>query len=339
MELIGGKVKRNEVTERAFGGTELQLLALHEKLGEPFLEDFQIVASRVRELDQSKIRVLYQHDLPHDMESEHLDNEGWRKFHKIVFVSHWQQQKYIERYNIPWSHTVVLKNAIDPIDVDLDEKYKSPPEQINFVYHTTPHRGLRILVPVFSKIAERHDNVHLHVYSSFEIYGWEKRNEDFEALFDQIKNHDKMTYHGFKPNNEVKEALKDMHVFAYPSIHLETFCIALVEAMSAGCVCIHPNQGALYETAANWTFMYNYIEDINEHANQFYHMLDQTIGAFSQMNDPDLALNRLKGQKSYTDLFYSWDLREMEWKDFLNSLRDLPREIPQDNVFDYRVSL
>ena len=95
-----------------------------------------------------------------------------------------------------------------------------------------------------------YDNVHLDVFSSFNAYGWAERDEPYQELFDKIEAHPQMTYHGFKPNNIVRNALQKAHIFAYPSIWMETSCIALMEAMSAGLMCVHPNLAALPETAA-----------------------------------------------------------------------------------------
>jgi len=329
---------RNEVNQTSMGGTELMMEKLISELGEDVLKTFQIIPSRVRELDENKIRVLWCHDLPQDPESHHLKNGGWRNFHKIVFCSHWQQQRYLEEYGIPWDRTCVMKNAIDPIDVDLDKKFNTEKDSIRFVYHTTPHRGLALLVPVFDKLCEQYTNIHLDVFSSFKIYGWDKRDEQFQELFDQIENHEKMTYHGFVPNQEIKEHLKNADVFAYPNIWPETSCISLMEAMSAGCLCIHPNYAALYETASNWTFMYNYIEDYNKHANFFYNMMEQSIHVLNEKSD-SLKI-KLKGQKSYADLYYNWEVRKNEWSDLLKSLEHLPRPIEKDTteeMFTYKV--
>lgn len=326
-------ITTDELSKNALGGTELMKYGLRDRLGEEFLEDFQIICSRVRELDESKIRVLWCHDLPEDPESKHLANGGWKKFHKIVFVSNWQAQRYIEKYNIPWSRTTVLLNAIDPLPAESTGKPKDG--KINLIYHTTPHRGLNILVPVFQKLVEKHDNIHLDVFSSFQIYGWPDRDKQFEPLYEQIRNDPNMTYHGYKPREEVHTALQQAHIFAYPSVWLETSCISLMEAMSAGCMCVHPNFGALPETAANWTMMYGWQENMQEHASMFYSVLDSAIEI---MKEDDNYQVKLKGQKSYADLFYSWELRVAQWRSLLDSLRDMPRELSTSSgqFFEYR---
>jgi glycosyltransferase involved in cell wall biosynthesis len=320
-------ISEDELSKKAKGGTEQMKNALLEKLGENFLADFQIIPSRVRELDESKLRVLWCHDLPEDPESKHLANGDWKKFHKIVFVSNWQAQRYIETYNIPWSKTVVLKNAIEPI-VNVEKSY----DTINLVYHTTPHRGLELLVPVFNKLCEKHRDIHLDVFSSFKAYGWEERDTPYKKLFDEVIAHQNMTYHGFQENSVVRKKLSESHIMAYPSIWPETSCIALMEAMSAGLLCVHPNFAALPETACDWTMMYGFIENKSAHASQFYQVLDGAIELI-KTNKDDINM-KLKGQQSYVNLFYSWDVRIRQWEHMLNSLRNMPRNFEKD-VFSY----
>ena len=307
---------RIDVNKNSNGGTELLMDRLYNDLGEEYLKDFQIIPSRVRNLDKDKIRILWLHDLAGDPENNHLANNGWNKFHKLVFVSYIQREEYILRYGIPLSKTTVLHNSIEPIKVDLDKKI--PTDKINIGYWTTPHRGLNILVPVFKKLSEEYSDIHLHVFSSFKIYGWPERDEVFQPLFNEIKSDPRMTYHETVPNDKIREFIKDVHIFAYPSIWQETSCLTLMEAMSAGCLCVHSSLGALPETASHFTLMYDYDENINNHANKFYAMLKHTINVIKE----NYPLTELKTQKHFTDLFYSWDLRKLQWKDLLDSTKN-----------------
>lgn len=223
----------NEISKNSKGGTELMREGLEKRLDPSLIEDFQIIPSRVRELDETKIRVLWLHDLPGDPESDHLRNGGHDKFHQLVFVSNWQMQQYVAYYNIPWSKCIVIENAIVPIERELIDK---PKDKIKIIYHTTPHRGLELVVPVFEKLYETHDNIELDVYSSFKIYGWEQRDTQYAELFERCEKHPKINYHGTVPNEEVRKAVGSAHIFAYPSIWVETSCISLMEAMSAECI-------------------------------------------------------------------------------------------------------
>ena len=71
---------------------------------------------------------------------------------------------------VPYDNCHVMRNAIDPVPTNLIKKPDTK-EQIRLIYHTTPHRGLELLVPVFEFYKE-YDNSYLDVFSSFEIYGW-----------------------------------------------------------------------------------------------------------------------------------------------------------------------
>jgi UDP-glucose:(glucosyl)LPS alpha-1,2-glucosyltransferase len=61
-----------------------------------------------------------------------------------------------------------------------------------------------------------------------------------------------VNYIGYKPNEYIKENLHNYHIFAYPNIWEETFCISALEAMAAGCYLITTNFGALFETCAEF---------------------------------------------------------------------------------------
>ena len=308
-------MEKNELNKNARGGTELMQERLHSSLPADLLEKFQIIPSRVRDLDPDKKKILWLHDLPGDPESEHLkDPESRKKFDKIVCVSDWQMQLYNVMSGLPYAETVVIKNAINPIEIES----KPFDGTIRLIYHTTPHRGLEILVPVFEELSNTHKDIHLDVYSSFSIYGWEQRDEQYKQLFDRCKAHPQITYHGAVPNDEVREALKKSHIYAYPSIWPETSCLSVIEAMSAMNIVVCPNFAALPETCANFAMMYPWNENKNVHAVQFAHTLSYAINLIRQQNGQPSTV--LEFQKQYFDYFYGWDRRKGEWQALLSSL-------------------
>ena len=83
--------------------------------------------------------------------------------------------------------------------------YKGNNEEIRLIYTSTPQRGLTILVPVFIELAKKYPNIHLDVFSSFKIYGWDEADKQFEPLYDMCRNHPQITYHGFAPNDVVRD--------------------------------------------------------------------------------------------------------------------------------------
>lgn len=302
-----GQVIESEVSGNSRGGTEMMRARLLDNARHDLLKNVAIHFSRPRQMYDDVKNVLYAHDLAEDPEMNILANDGWKKFDHFVFVTAWQRDQYITRYGIPYSLCKVIPNAI--------EKNYSVPEKeydtIRFIYHTTPHRGLELLVPIFDALTKDFPNIHLDVYSSFGIYGWEQRDAPYEGVFNNIRGHDKMTYHGAVNNDEVLEALDKAHIFLYPNIWKETSCIALIEAIRSGVLCIHPNYGALSETAANATVMYDYSEDTRYHANFAYSVARQVLE--NQKADPTFLKNLTTsdryalGRNSINSFANSWN--------------------------------
>ena len=329
---MSGGIDWNEISKNANGGTELLCRELEKRIPADLLSNFQIIPSRVMNpLQEDKIRILWCHDLAEDPSAAHLQHD-WHMFHKIVFVSNHQMQEYIKRHHIPWEKCVVIHNAINMI-----EEHEKPKGPIKLCYTSTPQRGLHIASRVFDKLCEKHDDIEFHVFSSFAIYGWNENDKQFEPVFEELKKNPKVSYYGSVPNEELRERLKEFHVFAYPSIWQETSCLCLMEAMSAGLVCVHPNLGALYETAAGWTMMYQYREDQSQHASTFYSVLDHAINVARDGS----AKQHLQNQRHYSSIFHNWEHRQGHWQEFLESLLNEPREMgkhPDEGLFVYRTT-
>ena len=308
----------DEMTAKSNGGTERMYRGLKERIDPDLWDKFQIICSRVRYVDPNKKSILWLHDLPHDPESQHLkDAASKSRFEKLVFVSNWQMLMYNMVHGVQYSESNVLQNAIEPIQI----QEKSFDDKINLIYHTTPHRGLSILVPVYEKLYEMFgDKIHLDVYSSFGLYGWDQRDEPFKDLFKRCEEHEGITYHGYQPHDVIEEALKKAHIFAYPSVWLETSCISAIEAASAKCTVVHPNFGALPETMSNFGVGYQYSEKDNEHGNIFGGALMATIENYLDEKNHERLQLGLKSQKAYFDTYYSWDIRADQWTDFLKGL-------------------
>jgi glycosyltransferase involved in cell wall biosynthesis len=321
-----------EMQKKSNGGTEQTCRLIESRLSQELLEDFQIIPSRVTELQQNKIRVYYLHDLPQDPETNHLRTQESRdRFHKYVWVGNWQYNQYINFLGIPQNEKcVVIEPPIVPI-----EYVEKPTDKIRLIYTSTPQRGLALLVPVFVELAKTNPNIHLDVFSSFSIYGWDEADNPYKDLFDTCKTHPQITYHGSQSNDVVREYLQKAHIFAYPSIWQECNSRALIEAMSAGCHCLHPNLAGLSDTGAGLTSMYQFIDNHNNHAALFYHLLKNSI----EVVNNDSTKKYLRFVKQYADLRFNIDKVAMQWNDLLISLRQEystteSRSLPQ-KMFKY----
>lgn len=320
-EIINGELKYNELTINSNGGTELMARRIANNVDKQLLDGVQIICSRPRELLPNVKRILWCHDLANDPEVAKLaDVEYQNQFDLFVFVSHWQQHTYNMVLGIPFSKSVVIPNAIEPIEF-VARTYDND-QPIKLIYHTTPHRGLNILVSAFEYL-QNHYNIELDVYSSFGVYGWEQRDEQFADLFERINNNDKIHNHGAVSNGQVRQALTQSHIFAYPSTWSETSCLALIEAMAAGNFCIHSNLGALPETSKGLSDIYMYDEDVNRHANVFAYALNEAL-AFMTSDSPnkDVMLNNIAERRSIlANDYYSINKVIDTWERLLRKIK------------------
>jgi len=302
------------------------------------LNKFQIIidhSDHFEKLDESKIRIFWSHLDPDQNEEvanivganpTPLSNGGWENFHKIIFLSNHQMENWIKKYNIPRSFCTVVKYALDPLEF-REKTY----EKITLFHHPTPQRGLSLLVDVFENLCEEYSNLELIVCSSYKIYTeksnkflriFEDKQHEYEnsELYFRLNNNSKIKNVGYLPNNELKNLLSSSHIFAYPSIMVETFCLSLLESMSAGLLCVHSNYGCLPETSSKWTMMYNYHEEIPEHKNILYKSLKNAI----KIIDKNETIAHLKKQKQYVDYHYNWNKRTQDWLNLFNELEKMP---------------
>lgn len=314
------------------------------------LKKFQIIVDHTDQfesLDENKIRIFWVHLTPEQNEEvariiksnpTPLANGGWKAFHKIVFISNHQMEEWINRYNIPRNYCTVIKYGISPVQIE-----KKPDDKIVLFHHPSPQRGLSILVDVFEELCKKYDNLELKVCSSYKIYHEENNNflkifnekqieYENSALYYKLENNSKIKNIGYLPNQKLRKELSSSHIFAYPSIMPETFCLSLLEAMSGGLLCVHSNYGCLSETASNWTMMYDFCEDITSHKIKFYKVLEKSILIVNE----EKIKHHIKKQKKYVDYHFNYKKITQNWIDLLIDLKDSPpKSCKKSMVFQY----
>ncbi len=304
----------------SFGGSENQLRFLLKYLPEESFKDINLILNNAHYdlIEKDRINVLWMHHFVNQKEAKNLGSKEFvDKLDWIVFNSNWNFEKFVYQFNIPESKSVVIKNAIETID--LKEK---PKDKINLVYHTTPWRGLVHLIKIFKKLNLK--NVELNVCSSTIIYGKKFDSvigKQYENLFDECKNTQNINYLGYMPNDEIIKLLKKMHIFTHPSIWPETSCIAAIESMAAGCEVVTTNLGALYETCSPFGTFVNFDRDFSNLEKRFSKVLKSSIENFwSPSNQKKLSI-----QREAINMLYSWSVRANEWKKFFENARNLKR--------------
>ena len=305
----------SDVNSAPMGGTELILANLQAALPE-LTSEVQIIMSRPQNyVLEDKPRILWLQDLPEDPASACLRDPSYRtQFNRIVFASHWQEQRYNLFLGIPYNEGVVIKNAV-PWRAHTLPKPKVD-GKLKFIYTSTPHRGLPILAAAAEMLAGVRQDWELHVYSSLNIYGWHEQDKQFQPLYDALQKIPQVVYHGSQPNNVVRDALDSAHVFVYPSVYLETSCMAIQEAMMAGCLAITSNYGALTETCGEWAWMFPFDERPEQMVEHTAHLM---LRALERYDDEHLQ-STLAVQSGYYQQYYSFESRVPRWQQLLETV-------------------
>ena len=303
--------------EDSFGGSENQLRFLLKYLSNEDLQDINLILNNANHdlIEKDKINILWMQHFVNQEEAKNLASKDFlNKLDYIVFNSNWNFEKFYYQFKIPESKCIVIKNAVEKI-----EFHEKPKDKINLIYHTTPWRGLSLLLEVFKNL--NLDNVELNICSSTKIYGKkfsEKFDTQYENIFNECKNTKNINYLEFLENKKIIELLKKMHIYSFPSIWPETSCISAIEAMAAGCEVVSTNLGALFETCSPFGTFVSFDRNFENLKKKYEKKLLSSIKNYWSENNQ----KKLKLQRETFNAVYSWDVRSLEWKSFFNDVRN-----------------
>jgi glycosyltransferase involved in cell wall biosynthesis len=290
------------------GGSDILLENLYKYIDVP--DDVNIIMSVCDEnlIVSGKRNYVWMH-VPHNQPaSEGVNNKYFnRRIEKFIYVSHWQHEKFRHNFQMPLHNTVVIKNAIEPIE------YIEKPEEgkLKIIFNAPPYRGLDVMLDAFSLLDR--DDVELDVYSSTIIYGSEYakfEGDRFEPLFERARQMKNVNYIGYVSNEEMRSALQSAHIWAYPCVFEETSCISMVEAGAAGCALIATNLGGLPETGSEFATLVEIQASHEELVQNFSQELNRVIESY-----PDLESLRM--QSDFYNTKYGWGNRVSQWEELL----------------------
>ncbi len=228
-------------------------------------------------------------------------------FHRLIFVSDWQYNTFWQAFNLRTERCCVIKNAIDP----LQYQKRISKQKLKLVFHPEPWRGLEVLLLALRLIDD--PDLEVHVFQDLEKMKHLPDSVRFDALT-MAKSDKRVVVRGKVPNKQVRQALETADIFAYPSTFEETSCLALIEALSAGCACLTSNVGALPETGLGYAKTYGYIPNNQLHAVRFAQELQILI---TDYRHGKIDTTR---QVTHTNTVYSWESRKKDWLKFVDQI-------------------
>ncbi|AWN48661.1 glycosyl transferase [Methylobacterium terrae] len=294
--------------DRPLAGTELMVEGLRARLGGA-LAAVQLCVNGYDEarLDGRPLVVWIHHAA--DQQAVQWLHDGARaaRVDRFVFVSDWQRASFVAAFGLAPENCLVLRNA-----TDVPAAYRAPTGRrpLRIAYTSTPFRGLSVLLDAWDRL--RPQGAELHIWSSHRLYGPAFDDAPHATLFARARSLPNVHHHGIVPNPELREALREIDVLAYPSTFAETSCLAVIEALAAGCRVICPDLGALPEAAGAFGRTYPFEPDPAAHAEVFAGLLAQEI-ADPWGGRPEIAAE----QQAAMRRLYDWPVRVAEWHRFL----------------------
>ncbi len=165
-------------------------------------------------------------------------------YSKIWVLSESHKQNMKEAFDIPDEKFLIIGNfspAIEAVE-------KVP---LQFVYASTPFRGLDVLLKAWLQIVEKYPTAKLHIFSSMAIYGAEELDDlHFGKMFADMKGgrFKNLIFHGSVPQEEMLKVMNQSFMLLYPNTYPETYCNVIMEARACRTPFITTDLGSLKET-------------------------------------------------------------------------------------------
>ncbi len=297
--------------DRPLGGTEIMVEGLRQRLPDVF----ERIALRINgpdpiPPDDKPLVVWVHHDLDQSAMQWIRNAEAVARIRLFVFVSHWQRERYLNAFGLAPERCVVLRNATA---FSHGLRHSTSSDVLSVAYTSTPFRGLSVLLDAWDLLKPA--KARLHVWSSMQLYGPHVDDAGYTELVERARRMERVNYEGLLPNDALKQRLRTIDVLAYPSTFPETSCLAVIEALSAGCRVVCPARGALPETCFDFARLYSAPEDHRAHVVAFARELEAEL-ARPWGGKPHLQWL----QQVMCQAVYDWDRRVADWRDLMTDM-------------------
>ena len=256
----------------------------------------------------------------------------------FVFVSQWQLAQYTQQFRVLPEKCHVFCNAIAP----SFERLFSPGERILaaksrppvLAYTSTPFRGLELLLDVFPNIRDAIPGVTLKVFSGMQVYhvAPQEDQHEFGQFYDACRRIEGIEYLGSISQPELAGQLRDITMLTYPNNFAETSCIAVMEAMAAGCQIVTSQLGTLPETASGFARLVPTESNRETYQRNFAEACVELLTSQAvSRRAPDIAApapetqvvygeDHLQRHVAFANQSLNWDHRAHEWESHLTSI-------------------
>ena len=203
----------------------------------------------------SKINILWQHDLAHLREAKNLKGAMWN-IDKVFLLSEYMREQYKKVVDLGDSAVHITRNGIDLAAFDEVHARTLTRRPKRLLYTARPERGLdRLLGTILPRLLEQDPEIELC------IAGYENKVEHMQPFYDHCKRladklGDRVIWLGPLTKKLLYEEMAQATVYVYPTPSptmpkfAEVSCITAMECQASGLPIITSDVGALRETIA-----------------------------------------------------------------------------------------
>jgi glycosyltransferase involved in cell wall biosynthesis len=191
---------------------------------------------------------LWEHDTGYpELTSETLEN-----FEKVLVLSEWHKKHTEKGWPFVNGKIAVTSNGIMPELFSPNGRR----QRHQFIFCSSPDRGLDVLLGWWPKIREMWPDAELHAYYGWQYYDSGDADAEaklWKAHLVELLDQPGVRWHGRIGQKELARELGRSQFWLYPTFHRtgtdwhETFCITALEAQAAGCIPITRPIAALPE--------------------------------------------------------------------------------------------
>lgn len=228
---------------------------------------------------------------------------------KAVFLSQWHRSNMNMYYPEIRNKSTVIRFGVNNTFRDITQMNKQP----TMVYISTPYRGLDVLLEAFPLIKQEVPYARLEIYSGMNLYSRDEQDVKFQHLYNAAKAMPGVTYSPAIDQTTLAQKLSTASIFSYPCTYEETFCTALVNAMSAGCYPIISTLGPLPEVSLGFGRTTN-IKKTTDPQEFVVNFANECITTFRNLEQGEPSLtNEIQYMVSATRDYYSWKYVADDW--------------------------
>jgi glycosyltransferase involved in cell wall biosynthesis len=155
-----------------------------------------------------------------------IENSTYPRFNTLIANSRYVAQEITTGYGLSPDRVVVVYHGLSHQAMPARISLPGSPALL-FIGGNFSRKGLPLLIEATALLTSRFPRIHLHVV------GKDRNQPTLAELAARRQLSDKVTFHGWKPNDVVRGMLAGADIFALPSL-TEGFGLVYLEAMQIG---------------------------------------------------------------------------------------------------------